>query len=96
MLVLIPSVLPHCRVLRLSRPLLDQIRDWCAGSEDASEEEKGLARQLHDDFSRFPPAEEAAAGAQAAAAGGADAVLDTSGMTFDEVNANERMPFGFG
>ena len=44
------------RVLRLSKNLLDLLGEW-AGREGAAPEERTLAKQLHEDFSRcvFPP-----------------------------------------
>jgi len=44
------------RVLRLSSSLLDLLKVW-SRREGIIEEEKRLAKQLYDDFSRFPPAE---------------------------------------
>ena len=57
-------------MLRLSSNLLDLLKQWSSrgeGSSSRSEgdegscgisaEERQLAKQLHDDFSRFPPAE---------------------------------------
>lgn len=40
------------RILRLSQPLLDLLHEW-SGRPAASQEERTLAQQLHEDFSRY-------------------------------------------
>ncbi len=44
-------VAPQDRVLRLSAGLLDLLKEWST-REGAGEEERQLAKQLYEDFSR--------------------------------------------
>lgn len=73
-------------VLRLSQPLLELLERW---SKDAAvgDDERSLAKQLHEDFGRFPPAEAPADGAQLGAASGHTRGLDP----FDVDEASTRV-----